>query len=125
MTIRFKDRLRSLRTERGWTQEELSQRLNSTKSAVANWETGTRVPKADKLEEIADLFNVDLGYLLGKTDKTTRLTRMYSSEESDAASDFFRAWYRNPNVRDLVIESVGATKEDIDVLIEVLKRMKR
>ena len=69
----FKDVLRMLRMERGWSQNDLAERIHSTKSTVSNWEQGTRVPKIEKLEEIADLFNVDIDFLLGKTDKTTKI----------------------------------------------------
>lgn len=35
------------------------------------WEQGRREPDFDTLDLIADFFNVDIDFLLGKTDKTT------------------------------------------------------
>lgn len=122
--MKFKDVLRSLRIECGWTQEELGNRIGTSKSAVANWETGLRVPKADKLEEIADLFNVDLDYLLGKTTKTTRLARMYSDEESDRMSKYMD-YLKNIDLRNLLDAAHGHKREDIEMVISILNRMKK
>ena len=122
--MKFKDVLRSLRIECGWTQEELGNRIGTSKSAVANWETGLRVPKADKLEEIADLFNVDLDYLLGKTTKTTRLARMYSDEESDRMSKYMD-YLKNIDLRNLLDAAHGHKREDIEMVIGILNRMKK
>lgn len=122
--MKFKDVLRSLRIECGWTQEELGSRIGASKSAVANWETGLRVPKADKLEEIADLFNVDLDYLLGKTTKTTRLARIYSDEESDRMSKYMN-YLKNVDLRNLLDSAHGCKREDIEMVIDLLNRMKK
>ena len=37
------------------------------------YENGSREPDYETLEAIADYFNVDIDYLLGRTNKTTRL----------------------------------------------------
>jgi transcriptional regulator with XRE-family HTH domain len=48
------------------TQDEISDRLGVTRSAVGNWEQGSREPDFETAELIADFFNVDLDYLLGR-----------------------------------------------------------
>ena len=80
----FKNSLKELRLKRGWTQEDLAKRLNVSKNAVANWEQGVRVPKLDKLEEIARLFNVDVNYLIGegKEKDSSRFRKSDSDEYS-------------------------------------------
>ncbi len=67
----FKDRLKALRISRGLTQEELSSKLSISRSAIGMYEKGNRQPDFDTLELIADFFNVDIDYLLGRTNKTT------------------------------------------------------
>lgn len=37
------------------------------------YETGKRKPKIEVLERLADFFNVDIDYLVGKSDKTTKI----------------------------------------------------
>ena len=36
--------IRSLRMERGWTQEELGERVGVSAQAVSKWETGQSLP---------------------------------------------------------------------------------
>lgn len=68
------DRLKELRSEAHMTQEEFAKRIRVSKGAVGNWETGTRCPSHEKLEEIADLFNVDMDYLIGRTNERPEFT---------------------------------------------------
>ena len=59
-------RIKALRRERQLTQKQLADRLGMSKSALAMYETGQRFPKLDTLDAIADFFNVDMAFLLGK-----------------------------------------------------------
>ena len=70
--INFSERLRSLRTAKGLSQLEFAKQVKLSKSAVNMYERGEREPSFDVLEVIADYFNVDLDYLLGKTDCENR-----------------------------------------------------
>ena len=63
----FKDVFHYLRTSSNLTQAELAEKLGVTYSAVSNYERGERSPNIETLETIADYFNVDMNYLLGKT----------------------------------------------------------
>lgn len=65
----FNIRLKDLREDNDLTQEELSKKLNITRSALSNYEVGSREPSYDLLIKIADYFNVSLDYLLGRTNK--------------------------------------------------------
>ena len=67
--MEFKDRMKLLREEANLTQDELAQKLEITKAAISNYETGRRKPDYELLEKIGDFFNVDLLYLFGKQDK--------------------------------------------------------
>ena len=67
---RFAEILKGLRTEKGMTQGDLAVALNTSKQAISNYEHGTRYPKKDMLEAIADLFNVDLDFLTGRKPET-------------------------------------------------------
>lgn len=69
----FKTVLKSLRNSRNLTQEELAQKLNIGRSRISMYESGQREPDFETTELIADFFNVDVDYLLGRTSKTTML----------------------------------------------------
>lgn len=65
---KFSDRLRQLRTERGISQQALANSLGDiSKSSINMYERGEREPGLEMLEAIADFFNVDMDFLLGKS----------------------------------------------------------
>ena len=69
----FQNIFRQLRTSSGLTQSKIASKLGISRSTIGMYETGAREPDFDTLEKIADFFNVDTDYLLGRTDKTTLL----------------------------------------------------
>ena len=64
----FAGRMKQLRQERGMSQQELADRLGISRSAVGMYEQGRRDPDFELLDSIADLFGVDLSYMLGSSD---------------------------------------------------------
>lgn len=71
--MNFKTRLKQLRNERGISQRQLAEFLKVAPSTISMYENGQREPNFEVLESLADFFNVDLNYLLGKTNKTTKI----------------------------------------------------
>lgn len=65
--MNFKNIFFSLRTSKDFSQEQISKELGVSKSTVAMWETGKRLPSPEVFELIADYFNVDIDYLYGRT----------------------------------------------------------
>lgn len=59
-------RLKELRKENGITQSELAKSLNVSRSSIAMYENGERIPSYETLEVISDFFNVSILYLLEK-----------------------------------------------------------
>lgn len=62
----LKDNLRTLRKQKGMSQEILAQQLNVVRQTVSKWEKGLSVPDVDMLIRIADLFDTSVSELLGK-----------------------------------------------------------
>ena len=63
----FASTIKRLRTERGVTQEQLAAMLNVSRSTIGMYETGSREPDFETCEAIADIFNVDMDYLIGRS----------------------------------------------------------
>jgi transcriptional regulator with XRE-family HTH domain len=64
-----KAQLKRLREKAGLTQEQLGQKLGVGQSTVGMWETGERLPRADKLPELAKILGCTIDDLL-KPDET-------------------------------------------------------
>ena len=62
----FSEMLIRLRKSEGLSQQELSEKLSVSRSAISMYESGKREPDYETLEEIADFFNVNMSTLLGK-----------------------------------------------------------
>lgn len=82
---KFSDRLKELRAELRLSQDGLASKLKVTRSCIGNYEQGLREPNFEDLETIADFFNVDMRYLMGKTDIRTSHP-VYSPEIRDFIS---------------------------------------
>lgn len=67
----FENVLKSLRLSNKLTQDELSKKLKISRSTIGMYENGSRQPDFETLELIADFFNVDIDFLLGRSNKTT------------------------------------------------------
>ena len=57
--------IRSLRMERGWTQEELGERVGVSAQAVSKWETGQSLPDISQLPLLSKAFGVTTDLLFG------------------------------------------------------------
>ncbi len=62
-------RVRDVRRERGWTQDEFARRVGVSRSAVAQWETGRAGQVTGNLTRIADVLGVGVEYLTFGNDK--------------------------------------------------------
>lgn len=60
-----KDIILELRTKKGYSQEELAEKLFVTRQAVSRWENGETVPNIETLKLLSKLFDVSINTLLG------------------------------------------------------------
>ena len=64
MRILFAETLRKLRTDRGFSQRELAERMFVTRSTVARWENSSRLPDAVMIFRLARCLGTDVNTLL-------------------------------------------------------------
>jgi transcriptional regulator with XRE-family HTH domain len=64
----FNSRLKELREEKRYSYRDLAELCGVSKSAIVMYEQGKRNPKREVLEAFADIFNVDMDYLLCRSD---------------------------------------------------------
>ena len=52
-----------LRKRKGWSQEELADKLDISRQSVSKWELGASIPDLDKIIKLSELFDVTTDYL--------------------------------------------------------------
>lgn len=122
----FQNIFKSLRTAAGFTQVEIAEKLGISRSTIGMYETGAREPDFDTLEKIADFFNVDIDYLLGRTDKTTvtpeTAGKYYlNNDTAKVAQEIFQ----NKELRVLFDAARDASPEDLQTTYDMLMALKR
>lgn len=60
----FADKLIILRKKKGWSQEELAERMDVSRQSVSKWESAQSMPDIDRLLDLSKIFGVSLDYLL-------------------------------------------------------------
>ncbi|UJF36031.1 helix-turn-helix domain-containing protein [Paenibacillus hexagrammi] len=62
------DKLKKLRKEHNYSQNDLAEKLHVTAQAISKWENNKSVPDIINLVQLSELYNVSLDYLI-KSDK--------------------------------------------------------
>ncbi|MCQ6562857.1 helix-turn-helix domain-containing protein [Paenibacillus mendelii] len=99
--IKFHDRIKTLRSERNMTQQELGDLLSVTGQAVSKWENGLATPDISLLPKIAILFNCTIDSLFFGGADTESLDR-----KTMIRVDFADAKIESSNLRGIVIRDV-------------------
>lgn len=68
----LQERLKLLRKERHMTQTQVAEHLKQTPRAYQYYEAGTNIPEFSKLVALADLFDVSVDYLIGRSETRER-----------------------------------------------------
>lgn len=85
--MEFNNKLYSLRKQKGFSQEELANRLNVSRQTISKWEVGESTPDMEKLVAISDLFEVSLDELV--LDKTPEVTEKAEPSEQIVRSELY------------------------------------
>ena len=100
--------IKTMRKAKKMTQKDLAIKLNKAESTIGLWEQGRRELDYDSLNEVANLFNVSVDYLLGRS-------FVRDNTASNELDDFTFALYGE--IKDLT----DTEKEDI---LDMVKKMK-
>ena len=65
--MKFKERLKDLRTDKDINQTELGIILNMSQKKISRMETGQAEPSLQDIEQICRFFNISADYILGFT----------------------------------------------------------
>lgn len=87
----FGQRLRHLRRTNDIYQKELAKKIGVADSTISMYERGEREPSIEIMNQLADLFNVPLDYLMGRMDDETFERE---KEKSILDDEDFNAFYQ-------------------------------
>lgn len=104
------EKIALLRKQKGWSQEELAERMDISRQSVSKWESGQSVPDLDKIIKISNIFAVSTDYLL-KEDTEEEFTGREESDNADKWSE---------SVKSVSMEEATAF---MDKTVEQAKRM--
>ena len=113
----FGENIRELRELKGYTQQDLANELNVSRSKVAMWETNKRDPGTDDLRELADIFDVTIDYLLGKS-TDPKLSR---KDELDIAKEIAKINKSLENTNELMFHGEILDEETRELLKKSLE----
>ena len=92
MKMKIAQNIKILRKQHSFTQEQLSEALGVTVSAVYKWESGQSIPEVKMLMELADLFEVSVDTLLGYDRQNEKIeSRLKRIEQFITERDFEEA----------------------------------
>ena len=84
--MEFNEKLQELRKQKGLTQEELSEMLFVSRTAISKWESGRGYPNIDSLKAISKLFSVTIDELLSG-DELLTIAEEDSKQKMDRSRD--------------------------------------
>lgn len=121
----FQNIFKRLRNSCGLTQAEIAEKLGISRSTIGMYETGAREPDFDTLEKIADFFNVDIDYLLGRTAKTTLLPESVGQYYlNDETREIAQEVFENPELRSLFHVARDIAPDELRAHIDFMKKLK-
>ena len=86
------NRIRELREQRGWRQEDLAARLHKNRQSVGHYETGIRGLDAETICQLCDIFGCTADYLLCRSSSPAPVIAEEDAAVLDAASVRVGSW---------------------------------
>ncbi|MDY5731214.1 MAG: helix-turn-helix domain-containing protein [Eubacteriales bacterium] len=112
------EKLLKLRTFKKLTQDEVAEMLQINKQTYFRYENNHRVPNAETIKRLADVFETTADYLLGVEQENLK------TKEHDEVMALREELRRRPEMKILFSASKKATKEDILSVAHLLERLK-
>ena len=126
------EKIRTIRETRNWSQEDMAEKMNMSKNDYAKIERGETKLNLHKLEQIANIFNIDVLELIKNDDKNVLFfmndhnTNYYGSNENLTSEiDRLKLTISHKDEllkqRDLVIEQKDSEILALKEIISLLK----
>ena len=77
------NRLKELRKEKKLSQKEIAKEMSISEKTLSRWENGESQIKQEKAKQLADIFGVSVGYLLGYNDNLDMVLKGRGTDMAD------------------------------------------
>ena len=112
------ERLKDLRKEKGYTLEQVAEKLNTTKVTISRYENNLREPKREAISQFAKLFNVSTDYLHGHTNDKFTLTK---EDKIDIKNSLEKIKYDLSTDETILFDGEPMCKEAIESLLTAME----
>lgn len=95
-------KLKSLRLQQHWNQQDIAERMNVTRGTVSNWEIGRRIPDVKTLKQLCKIYNVSIEFFIptaNKNEVEELLARATELFENDNISKYDKIELHNQLVK--------------------------
>ncbi|WP_144561619.1 helix-turn-helix domain-containing protein [Bacillus mycoides] len=83
------ERLKACREKKGYTQTFISEKLDVNKATLSSYESGRRKPDYEILTKLADIYEVSVDYLLGRS-----IHHKLTTEETEGIQKETNEWMK-------------------------------
>ena len=115
------NRFNELLKEHNVTAYQVGKATGISTSTLSEWKNGKYTPKMDKVQKIAEYFNVSVDYLLGNEEKTSPA----AVAEDNELNKYLEELKNRKEMRMLFKLASGATKEDVEKAVAIIEALSR
>ncbi|WP_438448183.1 helix-turn-helix domain-containing protein [Gorillibacterium sp. sgz5001074] len=118
-------RIEQLRLKRGLTHEEVATRIGVARPTYSNYESGKREPDLKTVDKLANLFETNVDYLLGRTDDPSPIGKpAHMPTEWVHLYDQILELGLELEATAILRTASGMSKETLEDVLKVLKHIK-
>ena len=101
-------------------QADIINDLGINKSAISTWINGTRMPRMDKVQALADYFGINKSDLL--EDKPEHDSSYYINEDAKELAQFL---FKNPEYKILFDAAKDVSVDDLEMVKTIIDKFKK
>lgn len=115
------DRFANLLDSKGITPYKVHKDTGIATATLSDWKNGKSTPKPDKMQILADYFNVSLEYLITGNEREGGETYFLNEETKEIAQKIFA----NPYLKSLFDITKNMSPDRLKVLLEFIKNFEK
>lgn len=114
--MKIGQKIKQIRLERGWTQEQLAEGLFTAQTTVSSWEQGVNEPNLETIQRIANCLRVSPYTLMPFEERKT---------DEDSQKEIVDTLSRSPKRKLLFDRTRHFSERDLDALLAVCDAIAR